>query len=121
MARRRASVTSGQAAQRGQTPQHRTYTPSVPATSRAHVGNPDGQGTARQGVPHAAPRGSTSRAAALTLAPEPSGGVFDLVLAVVGAEHLTLRQSLALWQREQDRAQNRAWRRPGGLARPAGL
>jgi hypothetical protein len=38
-----------------------------------------------------------------------------------GAESLTLREALTLWQREQDRLMNRVWRRPGGLARPSGL
>jgi hypothetical protein len=48
-------------------------------------------------------------------------GLFDALLELVGAEHLTLGHTLAAWQREQDRLANRAWRRPGGLARAAGL
>ncbi len=48
-------------------------------------------------------------------------GLLDALLELVGAEHLTLGHTLAAWQREQDRLANRAWRRPGGLARAAGL
>jgi hypothetical protein len=36
-------------------------------------------------------------------------------------DRLSLARALEVWQREQDRQFNRAWRRPGGLARPAGL
>ena len=32
-----------------------------------------------------------------------------------------LARELERWQAEQEREFNRAWRRPGGLARPAGL
>jgi hypothetical protein len=32
-----------------------------------------------------------------------------------------LARELERWQAEQERRFNRAWRRPGGLARPAGL
>jgi hypothetical protein len=32
-----------------------------------------------------------------------------------------LARELEQWQAEQERRFNRAWRRPGGLARPAGL
>lgn len=60
----------------------------------------------------------------LALPAERAGG--DLSLAAVlielaGVEHGDLRAALGVWQREQDRLMNRAWRRPGGLARPAGL
>lgn len=46
-------------------------------------------------------------------------GLLDTLLELGGA--LTLRDALAAWQHEQDRLLNRSWRRPGGLARPAGL
>jgi hypothetical protein len=55
------------------------------------------------------------------IAPGASSGLLDAVMEIIGAESLTLQQTLSLWQREQDRVLNRAWRRPGGLARPAGL
>lgn len=55
------------------------------------------------------------------LAGSSSGGPFAMVLEVVGEGGLSLHSALALWQREQDAAQNRAWRRPGGLQRLAGL
>ncbi len=48
-----------------------------------------------------------------------SPGLLDTLLELGGA--LTLRDALAAWQHEQDRLLNRSWRRPGGLARPAGL
>ncbi len=43
------------------------------------------------------------------------------VLALVGAEQTTLRDALQAWGAAQDEAANRAWRRPGGLTRMAGL
>ena len=42
-------------------------------------------------------------------------------LRLVGGDEGTLQATLVAWQREQDRLVNRAWRRPGGMARPAGL
>jgi hypothetical protein len=50
-----------------------------------------------------------------------SGGIFEVLLELVGTEQVTLGQALDAWQREQERVANRSWRRPGGLARPAGL
>jgi hypothetical protein len=43
------------------------------------------------------------------------------LIEIMGAEGESLHGALAAWQREQDRLANRAWRRPGGMARPAGL
>ena len=43
------------------------------------------------------------------------------LIEIVGGEGGALSGALAAWQREQDRLANRAWRRPGGMARPAGL
>src|SRR5262249_19252766 len=48
-----------------------------------------------------------------------SPGLFDALLEL--GDTLTLRDALVAWQQEQDRLVNRSWRRPGGLARPAGL
>lgn len=42
-------------------------------------------------------------------------------LRLVSDDESALQAVLAAWQREQDRLANRAWRRPGGMARPAGL
>ena len=42
-------------------------------------------------------------------------------LTLVGAEQATLRDALQVWGAAQDEAANRAWRRPGGLTRMAGL
>lgn len=53
----------------------------------------------------------------LAAAPPRGPGLFDALVELAGPGALTLHQTLALWQREQDRILNRAWRRPGGLAR----
>ncbi len=53
----------------------------------------------------------------LAAAPTSGPGLFDALVELAGPGALTLHQTLALWQREQDRILNRAWRRPGGLAR----
>lgn len=52
---------------------------------------------------------------------ERASGISDLLIEIAGAEGDALLGALATWQREQDRLANRAWRRPGGMARPAGL
>ena len=102
-----------------------------PAPRPHHTRPPDVAGTTRPTVADtfdrthdAAPaplRAGLGGSRALDLAAPTGGGMLDAVLEVVGAESLTLREALTLWQREQDRLLNRAWRRPGGLARPAGL
>jgi hypothetical protein len=48
-------------------------------------------------------------------------GLLGSLIEFAGAEGGSLQGSLAAWQREQDRLANRAWRRPGGMVRPAGL
>ena len=94
--------------------------PDVPATHRATATSPDaGQ---PRGIPTTAPHAIASGTAALDLtAPAATSSLADAILEIVGADHATLRSALAAWQGEQDRIANRAWRRPGGLARPAGL
>lgn len=89
--------------------------PAVPATDRAPLG--------AAGDPwHGASSGLASG-----LAPEalldlsPDAGLSSVILELVGAERATLGSALVAWQREQDRLLNRAWRRPGGLARPGGI
>lgn len=42
-------------------------------------------------------------------------------LTLAGAEQATLHDALQAWGVAQDEAANRAWRRPGGLTRMAGL
>ena len=92
--------------------------PNVPATTRATVPGATGRGSALPATgPHAVAGGSV----ALDLTAPASAGLADTILEIVGAEHATLRASLAAWQREQDRVLNRSWRRPGGHARPANL
>jgi hypothetical protein len=50
-----------------------------------------------------------------------ASGLLGPLIEIMGAEGDSLQGALAAWQREQDRLANRAWRRPGGMARPAGL
>ncbi|HEX5440205.1 MAG TPA: hypothetical protein VFW76_04935 [Ktedonobacterales bacterium] len=52
---------------------------------------------------------------------ETAGGLLGPLVEIMRAEGDSLQGPLAAWQREQDRLANRAWRRPGGMARPAGL
>lgn len=52
---------------------------------------------------------------------ERASGLSDALLEIAGAKNDALLGALAAWQREQDRLANRAWRRPGGMARLAGL
>jgi hypothetical protein len=52
---------------------------------------------------------------------ERASGISDALIEIAGAKGDSLFGALAAWQREQDRLANRAWRRPGGMARPAGL
>jgi hypothetical protein len=44
-------------------------------------------------------------------------GLSSVILDLVGEGQLSVNSALGAWQREQDRITNRAWRRPGGLAR----
>lgn len=97
---------------------HHTRAPAVPTTTAAHVGQTFG---GEGGLPRQAHTGSGAAPAIELAPPFGSSGLFDALLEVVGAEHLTVRGMFEAWQREQDRAFNRSWRRPGGLARPAGL
>lgn len=48
-------------------------------------------------------------------------GLSVTLAELVGHGRVTLARTLSAFQREQDRITNRTWRRPGGLARPAGL
>ncbi len=98
--------------------------PNVPATHRATVTN------AEDHTRSVLPRAGTGAVSAsiptheLALPAERTGGepgLAAVLIELAGAEHGDLRAALAIWQREQDRLTNRAWRRPGGLARPAGL
>lgn len=48
-------------------------------------------------------------------------GLTGEILELVGEGGITLGGALQAWERERDRVANRAWRRPGGLARMGGL
>jgi hypothetical protein len=52
---------------------------------------------------------------------ETTSGLLGPLIEIMRAEGDSLQGALAAWQREQDRLANRAWRRPGGMSRPAGL
>ncbi|MFI5274438.1 MAG: hypothetical protein ACHQ4H_15505 [Ktedonobacterales bacterium] len=118
MARRRTTKQPKRHAARSHQP--RVAVPTVAATHRV-----TGAATSGQVPPPRAPRAAGSMRAMQLDAPGSAAlggvGLADVLLELVGAEHADLRATLAVWQREQDRVLNRAWRRPGGLARPAGL
>jgi hypothetical protein len=99
--------------------------PRRPAEHRAGVG----EGSARGGVPRSAPH-ARSGEALRDLTPGNhahanggyvAAGLGGVLLELVGEAGLRAGQVLEAWQREQDRLTNRAWRRPGGLARMGGL
>ena len=52
---------------------------------------------------------------------ETTSGLLCPLIEIMRVEGDSLQGALVAWQREQDRLANRAWRRPGGMARPAGL
>lgn len=104
--------------------QRRPARPKQPAhTARAaRVNVPVDHLTPHTDTMPTAPHATLAGSRALDLTASATGpGLLDAILEVVGGDTLTLRQTLALWQREQDRLTNRARRHPGGLARPAGL
>ena len=72
-------------------------------------------------LPQVEPHAVTGGSHALDLSTSGGVGLLDVLLELAGAEQLSLHQTFTVWQREQDRILNRTWRRPGGLARPAGL
>jgi hypothetical protein len=94
----------------------------------SHLGEPGGTGDpyhsiarAKGGALPPVEAGPAGGIAGSTAAHTSSGGLLGALLDIVGDEHGSLQGTLAAWQREQDRLANRAWRRPGGMARPAGL
>jgi hypothetical protein len=64
---------------------------------------------------------ATSGDALDLLAKGDEGTRADAALADERAHGSSLARELERWQAEQERRFNRAWRRPGGLARPSGL
>ena len=90
------------------------HQPDVPVSPARHP-------TAGAQLPLARPAGAHAAAVSgveMLPAHAATGGA---ALDVIGASHLTLHDTLAAWQRQQDHALNRTWRRPGGLRRQAGL
>jgi hypothetical protein len=64
--------------------------------------------------------GGMSRDALDLAAKDDAGARADEAIATDQARGSLVRD-LERWQAEQERRFNRVWRRPGGLARPAGL
>lgn len=97
--------------------------PDVPATGRATIADALGRtrSALSRGAATAAGAAPTHELAVPPERPEGDSGLAAVLIELAGAEHGDLRAALTVWQREQDRLMNRAWRRPGGLARPAGL
>ncbi|HEX6819434.1 MAG TPA: hypothetical protein VF120_13740 [Ktedonobacterales bacterium] len=99
--------------------QKKPHAPSVPSRARDTAEAAFGHGAS--GLPSRGPHGDAGASHAIELTAPPSAGLSDVLLELAGAEHGGLSRTFAAWQREQDRILNRAWRRPGGLARPGGL
>jgi hypothetical protein len=87
-------------------------TPPTPHVSVATLSHPQLPSAPR--LPDVGPAPALDLFAA---APASGPGLFDALVELAGPGSLTIHQALTLWQREQDRVLNRAWRRPGGLAR----
>jgi hypothetical protein len=97
----------------------RTQRPAgTPPAQRSAVGGARGR---TEILPEMGPHAVTGGSHALDLSASGGAGLLDVLLELAGAEQLSLHQTFTVWQREQDRILNRTWRRPGGLARPAGL
>lgn len=88
------------------------------ATAQHAPTQPVGQHPAAGSVWQAA---SASASVAPLLALAPDSAASGALLTLAGAEHGTLGEALLAWGAGRDAAANRAWRRPGGLARLAGL
>ncbi len=97
----------------------RTQRPAgTPPAQRIAVSGTRGRPEA---LPQVGPHAVTGGSHAPDLSTSGGAGLLDMLLELAGAEQLSLHQTFTVWQREQDRILNRTWRRPGGLARPAGL
>jgi hypothetical protein len=115
---------------------------TAPRKSRAaHSAKASGPGTFHEtSGAGGGPQSSTALGSAGGSAPRPAGGALaaldladlgggavagtglgEVLLDLVGEGQLRLGSALAAWQREQERVSNRAWRRPGGMARMGGL
>ena len=102
--------------------------PKKPHTYHVHNAPAERGGTGQADRGNPAPTGAVSAAGprlaleveAATLGARVDGGLLDAVMTLAGSGDLS-GAALATWQREQDRLANRAWRRPGGLARMGGL
>ena len=110
-------------------PKHKkSKKPKQPHTFHVHNAPAERGGTGQADRGNPAPTGVVSAAGprlaleveAATLGARVDGGLLDAVMTLAGSGDLS-GAALATWQREQDRLANRAWRRPGGLARMGGL
>ena len=109
----------GKGTHRGKGTHHGATHPTVPHAESAGVGEHVGLGS---GDPSGTPlraRMATGGLHALDL--RATGSIGMVLLDLVGEGEIHVGRVLEAWQREQDRIANRAWRRPGGLARMGGL
>lgn len=97
--------------------------PDVPATHREAIPSSVSRALPAhpRGVTHSAGASLAHELVSPSVQPGADLGLVPVLIELAGAQHADLRAALSVWQREQDRLVNRAWRRPGGLARPAGL
>lgn len=105
---------------------HKVRTPATHAFHEAAGASSAGGGAGAGALPFAsAPTTAGAPRALLELsgldAPSSAEGLMGAILDLVGEGTLTAAHALAAWTHEQDRLANRAWRRPGGLARMGGL
>ena len=113
------STTSKKGTGHGKGTHHGATHPTVPHAESAGVGEHVGLGS---GDPSGTPlraRMATGGLHALDL--RATGSIGMVLLDLVGEGEIHVGRVLEAWQREQDRIANRAWRRPGGLARMGGL
>ncbi|HKV83954.1 MAG TPA: hypothetical protein VJN88_05320 [Ktedonobacterales bacterium] len=112
MAKRRARSTAAPSARKSRAP-------NVPSRARDTAGTAFGHG--ESALPARPTLAALAAGHATELVAPAPASLFATLLELAGAEHGGVQQTLVAWQREQDRLLNRTWRRPGGLARPAGL
>jgi hypothetical protein len=103
----------------GQKPKH-PHTPKPGTFHRQSGAGSAGHTAAGAAINGGHPAGAGLLARTLVTPPSAAGaaqGLGGYVLDLVAEGELSVNAALGAWQREQDRVTNRAWRRPGGLAR----
>jgi hypothetical protein len=95
--------------------------PHIPKPGTFHETAGAGSAGKSAGAAPAAGHAAGSGMAAHELHAATGLGVSGILLELVGEGTITLSAALSAWTRDQERVTNRAWRRPGGLARMGGL